>query len=129
MTGKATKYACLKSANQLFFDFPYQGGSTGEICLFKEKDHRDANFHIDKGQLMCGVEGCSERMNINGEQPFRLTGLISADGDPKYVILEPYTRLVSAAKKAKRLEFEAMYFQEGQQILIFKPDKPLDPNW
>ena len=68
-------------------------------------------------------------MNVNGDQPFMLTGEVPADFDPKYLIISPYTRVVSAAKKAKRMQFEAMYYQEGQQSLIFKPDKPLDPNW
>lgn len=129
MTGKITKWACLDSADQLQFDFPYQGGSTGSICLRKKGEGFDAYFKIDKGQLICDIEGCQVRLKVNGGDPVTMSGSPSNDGDSRFIFFDSYARILAIAKKAKEIRLEALYYQEGRQVLRFAPSEPLDPKW
>jgi hypothetical protein len=128
MTGKVTQWACLDSEDQLQFGFPYEGGTTGTICLRKGRQ-LDAYFKIDKGQIVCGVEGCEASLKVDGAEPITLSGSESSDGDPKFVFFDSYSHVLAIAKKAKQIKVEALYYQEGRQTLTFEPSQPLDPKW
>ena len=128
MTGKITQWACLDSADELQFGFPYNGGSTGTICVRKGR-RLDAYFKIGKGQVLCGVEGCEARLKVNGGEPFTVSGSESADGDPRFLFFDSYPRILAIAKKAKQIKVEVLYYQEGRQVLTFEPSEPLDPKW
>ena len=128
MTGKITRWACLDSEDQLQFGFPYNGGSTGTICLRKGR-RLDAYFKIDKGQVLCGVEGCEARMKVDGGEPFTVSGSESADGDPRFIFFDSYPRILGIAKKAKQIKIEILYYQERRQVLTFEPSEPLDLKW
>jgi hypothetical protein len=128
MTGKITHIACLDSEDQLQFGFPYDGGSTGSICLRKGKQ-TDAFFKIDKGQVLCGVDGCEATLRVDGGEPFRVSGSESNDGDSRYMFFNSYQRIFNIAKKAKEIKIEVLYYQEGKQTLTFAPGKPLDAKW
>lgn len=128
MTGKVTKWACLNSADKLEFGFPYNGGSTGSICI-RKGSRLDAYFKIDKGQVLCGVEGCEARLRVDSGAPFTMGGSEAADGDSRYIFFDSYSRILAITKKAKQVKVEVLYYQEGRQVLTFEPSEPLDPKW
>jgi hypothetical protein len=128
MTGKTTKWACLDSADKLQLDFPYKGGSTGSICIRKGA-RLDAYFKIDKGQVMCGVDGCEARLRVDGGEPFTMGGSEAADDDSRYIFFNSYSRVFAIAKRAKQVKIEVLYYQGGRQVLTFEPSQPLDQKW
>jgi hypothetical protein len=89
-----TKYASLKSVNEVSFDFPYNGGSRGILMLRNSPKYgRDAVLEITKG---------SE----------------AADGSSNVIFL-PYSTVLRDARRAKVLRFEANFYQEGSRVLEF----------
>jgi hypothetical protein len=128
MTGKVTKFACLDSEDQLQFGFPYDGGSTGTICL-RRRQELEAFFKIDKGQILCGVDECEATLRVDGGQPFKMSGSESSDDDSRFMFLDPASRLLALARKAKEIKIETLYFEEGSKTLTFEPSQPLDPKW
>jgi hypothetical protein len=128
MTGKVTKFACLDSEDQLQFGFPYDGGSTGTIC-FRRKQELDALFKIDKGQILCGADGCEATLRVDEGQPFTMSGSESSDADSRFMFFDSPSRLLALARKAKEIKIETLYFEEGSKTLTFQPSQPLDPKW
>jgi hypothetical protein len=128
MTGKVTRRACLDSADQLQFNFPNAGGTQGTICLQKGQS-LEASFKIDKGQVMCGLEGCAVRIAVDGGTPFPFNGSESPNHDSKFIVFDSYPRMLAIAKKATQIKVEVRYYQEGSQTLTFEPSQPLDKNW
>ncbi|MGP8251033.1 MAG: hypothetical protein ACLQHF_03300 [Terracidiphilus sp.] len=128
MTGKVTRFACLDSEDQLQFDPPYDGGTTGTIC-FRKGRGLDAYFKIDKGQILCGVESCEARIKVDGGEPITVSASESNDGDPRFIFFESYPHILAIAKKAKVIKVEMLYYQEGRRVLTFEPSEPLDPKW
>ncbi len=128
MTGKITRIACLDSGDQLQFGFPYNGGSTGTICLRRQQG-LDAYFKISKGQILCGSDGCEATLRVDGEPPFKMSGSESDDADSRFMFFDSPSRILALARKAKEIKVETLYFEEGTRILTFEPSQPLDPKW
>ena len=128
MTGKVTQWACLDSKDQLQFAFPYQGGTRGTICL-RKRGESDAYFKIDKGQSVCGAEGCEVLLKVNGGKPFAVRCSESNDGDSRFLFFDSYKLISALAKKTRQIKIEVLYYQEGQQVLTFEPFERLDSKW
>jgi hypothetical protein len=128
MTSKVTQWACLDSEDRLQFGFPYSGGTTGTICL-RKGPQLDAYFKIDKGQIVCRVDGCEATLRVDGGQPFTMSGTESSDGDSRFMFFDSPSRILALAKKAKEIRVETLYFQEGSKTLTFEPSQTLDPKW
>lgn len=120
MTGKISKWACVSSTNQLQFDFPYHGGSTGELCVRKRADgSRDAWVEVDKGQFICHYDNCTVRVKFD-DGAIRSFGMAeSSSGNSNILFFNSYGTFTSSLKKAKRVKVEAQYYQRGREVLEF----------
>ena len=114
-----TKYASLKSVNEVSFDFPYNGGSRGILMLRNSPKYgRDAVLEITKGQFLCNLDDCPVNMKVDNGHPLHLHGSEAADGSSNVIFL-PYSTVLRDARRAKVLRFEANFYQEGSRVLEF----------
>jgi hypothetical protein len=120
MTGKEIKFAYTYSTNTLNFDFPYQGGTTGQLLIRRIKGVTDVALQIDKGQFMSNLMG-DEHLRVRFDDgPVNNWGFANAaDGSSNIVFPSNAQKFVKSVKKAKKLMIEAPYFNEGRQVLEF----------
>lgn len=120
MRGKATKFACTTSDNELNFDFPYSGGATAELCLrIDPKFGKDVILSIDKGQFMCSMFECSVSVKFDDGSIQTFSAVDAADGKTNLIFIRNYGRFVASLRKARHLIIEANFFQEGRQQMKF----------
>jgi len=121
MRGTVTNYAMLQSTNQLQFDFPYNGGSTGAITLRKKAKSLDVMLAIEHGQFMCHsfTNGTVAVKFDDGPVQHYACGEPS-DGTSNVIFIEGPRHFVTALKRSHRLIVEAEFFQEGNRQLTFK---------
>ena len=112
MSGKTGEIACTSSTNELQFDFPYAGGSVGQLCLRKGPQFgNDVYVTISKGQMIClaGI-GCSVRVRFDDGVPFTVDGNGTSDGRADVAFLHGYAGLVIKMKRAKAMLVELQFF-------------------
>jgi hypothetical protein len=119
MTNVESKVACTTSLNELAFNFPYGGGSSGKLCFRQKAKSLDAWVSISSGQFLCGIEDCSLKLKFDDGAVQRFHAVESSTHESNMLFIEPETRLLNAVKKAKQLKLQAEYYQEGSQVLTF----------
>ena len=120
MTGVQRKTACTTSTNELEFAFPYNGGSEGELCFRRRGKSLDAWVQVTKGQFICGVEDCVLHLKFDNGPIQGFSAVQSKTDETGFLFLEPASRLLTLASRAKQLRLQADYFQEGQKVLYFE---------
>ena len=122
MRNQTTRYASLESDNQLSFDFPYNGGSTGKLLLrISPKYGKNVILEVDKGQFLCSFEGCTVHVKFDN-QPIVSYGVAeAADGSSNVVFIHNYAGFVKQLRQAKKLTIEAQFYQGGSRQLEFSP--------
>ena len=115
------KTASTDSVNSVDFDFPYEGGSTGEITLRSSPEYgKDAILSVTKGQFMCGLEDCRVNIRIDEGAPFSMHGDQAGDGSSNVIFL-PYSPMVRYLRVAKVLRVEATFYDQGSRVFEFHP--------
>lgn len=127
MRGTVTKYASLESVNELQFDFPYNGGSRGNLVLRKSpKDGLNVMLRMDKGQFAHTSEYVS--VKFDDDPVVRFGAIPPADGSTELLFISPEAKFVTRLHKTNKVIIEATFFQEGRRQLTFDA-KGLDPAW
>ena len=143
MTGAVTKTACLFSSSKLEFKPPYDGGSQAVICLGSPAPHRHgvAVFSITKGQIVCQYvvnlrplakipswfHGCELRVKFDDGDVRTMPTDKAGDGSANSVRIVdfgswPYNEhdwFLKNLKKSKHMMIEAIFYQEGPQVMEF----------
>jgi hypothetical protein len=120
MRNTTTKYATVSSTNILHFEFPYSGGSTGEISLRKSgRSGNDAMLRISKGQFVCSTE-CTISAKFDDGKVEKYSVVEPSDGSSDTLFIQSYDRFVSKLKKSNKLVIEAEFYQAGLQQIEFK---------
>jgi hypothetical protein len=119
MDGKKGLFATCTSTNQVYFDFPYNGGSTFTLMVRNEDHQNNVILLIDKGQFQTGIEGSYGRIKFDDEEPMRITYNESTTSRSDLVFLSPASKIISKLKKAKKVMIETQFFQEGRQQAEF----------
>jgi hypothetical protein len=112
------QYASLTSDNKVDFDFPYNGGST--LAMTIRHDHRGDNviLEISKGQFVCGLDGCSGEMNVDGSaRHLTLDG--AADGSANTLFARGEPGIIKALKSGKKIIIELPFYQSGNRQFTF----------
>lgn len=122
MTGTVNKTACTESTNELDFSFPYNGGSSGSLCFRRKGKALNAWIRVSKGQFVCGIEDCTLRLKFDEGAIQTYRGLESESQSTGLLFLQPEAKLLKASVGAKKLKLQAIYYQEGQQVLNFDLD-------
>lgn len=122
MRNQITKYAELDSDNQLFFDFPYNGGSTGELSLrVSPKFGKDVILQVSKGQFLCSFDGCTVHVKFDNQPIVSYDAAEASDGTSNLIFIHNYVSFVQHLKHAKKVTIEAQFYQSGWQQIEFSP--------
>jgi hypothetical protein len=121
MRGGKERRAQVESTNQLSFDFPYGGGSTGSLIVRQSpKFGFDIMVRISKGQFVCHQftgGHISVKFDDGPIQKFGCTD--AADGSSNVIFLEGAKRFLAELKRSKRAVIEAEFFREGVRQMEF----------
>ena len=122
MRNQITKYAELDSDNLLNFEFPYNGGSTGDLMLrISPKYGKDVILEVSKGQFLCTFEGCTVHVKFDNQPIVSYGAAEAADGRSDMIFIHNYAGFVQHLKHAKKVTIEAEFYQAGWQQIEFSP--------
>jgi hypothetical protein len=123
MRNQTTKFAELDSDNALSFDFPYNGGSTGELTLRNSPKYgKHVLLEVSKGQFLCSsFDGCFVRVKFDNQPIAQYGAAESSAGRSDVVFIHNYAGFVQHLSHAKKVTIEAEFYQEGWKQLEFSP--------
>ena len=120
MRGATTYYAEIDSANELDFDFPYNGGSKSTLTIRKSPVHgTDVLIRIN-GQFTCNSyseDHVSVKFDNGPIQKFSCGD--PSDGSTGVLFIRNSPRFIDAVKTSDKVVIEAEFFQEGNRQMIF----------
>lgn len=123
MTSKLRYFASVSSTNKLNFQAPYDGGSTAAITLRNQENKNEAILTIDKGQFICSVtDGCVIKVRFDNDPAISFKGSGPSDDSSTTLFIEPASKFIAHAKKAKKMIVQAEFYEDGVQDMIFNVD-------
>ena len=124
--GRAQSFALVQSSNTLEFSFPYSGAQRGTLRI-RKKHTTDVMVSVERGQFLCGIEDCNINVRFDQGMIQRFTAVGPSDQSTTVLFIEDVPRFLSHLRKAKALDIEATFYQEGSQTLDFDVEgfKPL----
>lgn len=128
MTDSKNVWKSLVSENLAHFSFPYEGGSSLNLCVrYMKKYGTDVILTISKGQLLSneynGTNYVTVRFDDDAPQKFYTND--AADGSSDYLFLRNARKFIKRAKTAKSIKIQVPVYQEGNPTFTFKVDVPL----
>jgi len=90
--GRGTlKIAYTKSLNTVNFDFPYHGIQHGTLIIRNHPVHgKGVLLSIDKGQFLCGIDGCKINVSFDKNNPQTFRALESVDHSTTSIYIDGY---------------------------------------
>lgn len=123
MRGIEKKFASTISTNKVYFDFPYEGGSSLQLAIRQiGDDDIEVLFVISKGQFLCGIDGCNVAYKFDD-------GIIDSselsppsDHSSNVLFISGGTNaraFIYAMRKSKKLTVELPFYQSGNKQFQF----------
>lgn len=127
MTDKQFPWASIESKDSLNLGFPYAGSNYGNIYVRQTpKGALNVMVSVQKGQILChSYTSCHITVRFDDGKPIQFSGAEPADNSSNKIFLEPESKFVAEAKKAKRILVALTMYQSGQQMLEFQSAQPL----
>lgn len=127
MTGKTATYSTIRSNNSLSLDSPYSGSNYGHITVRKHPKYgQDVIVQFEQGQTMCrSYEPCRVAVKFDDNKPITFTGYPPADHGTTSIFLEPESKFIANASKAKKILVQFQVYRHGDQIFEFSTSTPL----
>lgn len=132
MRGTRWWAATLRSANEVFLDFPYHGGSHAELVLIRNPsysaDNEALRVWLSKGQISCHEPGapinvCSVAVRFDDGPVMKVTGRKRDAGTQDMLELDTYpggpSSLIAQIEKAKRMVVELPLYRAGDRQFTF----------
>ena len=126
--GSTTKTAIVTSSNIVEFDFPYNGGSTLDICVrYAKKYGTDVMIGVSEGYLISNEYNGTNyvRVRFDNNAPIKFTTVEPSDYSHDLLFLENPKKFIKLAKNAKTIKIEATFGEEGSRVFTFNTNKPL----
>lgn len=125
MTDVVTKVAQLVSPTKFKFRFPYAGGTSGMLRIATNPHGYNVRFIISRGQLLEN-EGLTFRFDDGPAISVEANG--AADGSHDFLsVIDnselPNKELIQMILAAKRIRVQATFFNEGERVFEFSPEK------
>ncbi len=121
LTDKIVYFACIDSKNKIRFDFPYNGASTGCLCFRNVDGLLDGYFTVDKGQILCPIDGCDLRIRFDDGAIQSKHVLTSSTYESNTVYFKDPSDLVRASRNSRRLRIATQFYQSGEVTFEFDP--------
>lgn len=114
------KSAYVRSLNQVEFSFPYAGPQRATLVLRSHPKYgKDVMLNIDRGQFLCGIDGCSVQVRFGHGKPAEFNASGPSDQSTTTLFIVNYSQFVANLRKVKKVYIEAQFFQEGNKIFEF----------
>ena len=121
------KNAMVHSRNQIEFGFPYSGPQRAVLQLRKHPKYgRDVIIYIERGQFLCGIDGCSVQVRFGSGKPLAFRASGPTDHSTTVLFISNYDKFVGNTKKVGKVYIEAEFYQEGSKVFEFDVS---DLNW
>jgi hypothetical protein len=119
--GRGTiRAAFVNSINEVQFAFPYQGSQRATLQLrIHPKYGKDVILSVERGQFLCGLDGCSVAIRFDEGKPQTYNAAEPADHSTTYLFISNYDRFLAGLRKAKKVYIEAQFYQEASRIFEF----------
>ena len=128
MDGSTTKRAIAVSSNIVEFDFPYECGSTLDICIRKTRKYgNEVLIGISNGQFVCSEYNGTNYVTVrfNNNAPIKFTTVEPSDYSNDLLFLQNPKKFIKLAKNAKTIKIEAPFFNDGWRVFRFNTEKSL----
>ena len=119
MDSKKSYYASCTSTNKVYFDFPYEGGSTFTLLVRNMNKTNEVLLFVSKGQFQTDYDGSTGRIKFDDEEPFNITYTEPDSGSSTLVFLHPEKKIIQKLKTAKKVTIETRFFQDGKALAEF----------
>jgi hypothetical protein len=127
MMQKPIKYASVESINELNFGFPYQGAQHATLTLRTHpRFGKSAILRIERGQFLCGIDGCSIAVRFDAGKPQRFSVDEPSDHSTTYLFIDNYDGFLASVRKSKKVYIAAEFYQQGSPVMEFDTSKL---NW
>lgn len=117
MTSEIKYYATIEANDLLYFDSPYDGGSTASFIVRHKDGYGNAFLKISKGQFIIHTD-TKFRIRFDDEKPNRYSVSNPSDGSSDVVFFR-YYQLIDKIKKHKKMIVEAEFYREGMRPIEF----------
>lgn len=121
MSGKTRFFNSTFSTNKLYFDFPYNGGSSFTLTVRNMNGRNEVLLSTEKGQFMSSYSH-NVRLKFDENSPITVGYEEPSDASSGLIFLEASSKIIANLKKGKKLKIEAPFYQEGSQIIEFDID-------
>ena len=128
MTDDVNIWKSITSDNRVYFDFPYDGGSTLSIDVrYMKKYGTDVFLTISKGQILCNDFDETNIITVRFDDapPQKFKCNTPSDMSSNYIFIRDAKRFVKSAKNTKTIKVQLQFFQEGTRTFTFTVDEPL----
>lgn len=123
MTSNLKFFASINATNKLNFASPYEGGSIATITLRNQDKKNEVILTIDKGQFICHEsDGCPIKVRFDSDPAISFKGGEPSDGSSTALFIDPASKFITHAKKAKKMIVQAEFYEEGVQDMTFNID-------
>ncbi len=111
--------ARVRSTNTVDLDFPY--GTVGLTIHVRKHPEwgQDVMFIVDKGQILCRIDGCSGTVNFDGSTE-KLSLNESADNDSSVVFASYGPAIIDKLKRSKSVIVELPFYSNGNRQFRFE---------
>lgn len=120
MRGTETRTACITASDRLMFQFPYQGGSSAELCLRQRGRAFDAFISVSRGQFICHLRDCPIALKVDEGAVIELGGDPPDSAAHDIVFLRRGSTLRQKLLRARRFIVEATFYREGARQIVFE---------
>ena len=116
-TGRKDRLAILTSSDKLFFNEPYNGGSTLSLNIRNLNDKLEIYLIVFKGEF--GTEEGDVKFEFDNN--WTLTSkIIRAENNDDRIFLSNQDSIIDLIKKSKSFVVEAPFYKEGRKRCKFK---------
>lgn len=120
ITGAKTMMASTSSVNVLEFDFPYDGGSTGDLTIWKTGEKLDIYLKISNGHFLTSYKwNRTLEVKFDNENTMKCAYGSPSNYRSNVIFLDQATRLLAQLQKAKQVNIKVDFYNDSSQVLTF----------
>ena len=120
MGNGVTHIASIISANELNFDFPYNGAQKSRLALRVHPRHgKDVMLSVERGQFDCSFQGCSVMVRFDDNKSEKYSASEPEGNVSDLIFINNYSKFYQNLMKSKRVRIEATFFSQGTRVMEF----------
>lgn len=111
-------FANILAEDQLYFDFPYQGGTAVGLLIRKKSSGTDVILRISQGQFMSNYNS-NIKVRFDDDKPETYTFDEPSDNSSTVIFINNAKKFINRLKKSERLIIQCEFYNNGTQTIKF----------